>query len=126
MTSELEPNNLRLNIASFQMSENTPPMSLLPIRRVKISGGSMLPKFKDGRILFFHGSPKINSDFSKLVGKIVVVVRDSYPGIFFIKRVKSVAPEGIWVEGDNLDESTDSRKWGYLQPHEIVAVAFRK
>lgn len=101
-------------------------MSFLPIRRVKISGGSMLPRFKDGQILLFHGAPKVGEDFTSLTGKIVLVVRDSYPGVYFIKRVKSVSPEGLWVEGDNLDESTDSRKWGHLQPHEIVAVAFRQ
>jgi phage repressor protein C with HTH and peptisase S24 domain len=113
-------------VADFQVSENTPPMSFLPIRRVKVSGGSMLPRFKDGQILLFQGAPKPGSDFAKLTGKVVLVMRDSYPGIFFIKRVKSVTQDGIWVEGDNLEESTDSRNWGYVQPHEIVAVAFRK
>ena len=121
-----------MNLASVQVSENTPPMSFLPIRRVKVSGGSMSPRFKDGRILLFHGAPKVNESgadlkaVQKLTGKVVLVVRDSYPGVYFIKRVKSVSPEGLWVEGDNLEESTDSRKWGRLQPHEIVAVAFRK
>lgn len=107
-----------------------PRMSLspirLPLRRVKISGNSMLPKFKDGRILLFQGAPTAGSDPQKLAGKIVLVVRDSYPGIFFIKRVTRVSDEGIWVEGDNLEASTDSRTWGFLQAHEIVAVAFRK
>ena len=115
-----------MNLASVQVSENTPPMSFLPIRRVKISGDSMSPRFKDGRILLFHGAPKVGSDLSSLPGKVVLVVRDSYPGVYFIKRVKSVSAEGLWVEGDNLEESTDSRKWGHLQPHEIVAVALRK
>ena len=83
----------------------------------------MEPKFKDGRLLIFHGPTK---RIESLPGKIVLVVRDNYPGVFFIKRVKKVSSEGIWVEGDNLAASTDSRTWGYLQPHEIVAVAFRK
>ncbi|MEI6038908.1 MAG: S26 family signal peptidase [Actinomycetes bacterium] len=108
-------------------------MSLLPIRfplrRVKISGDSMLPKYRDGRILLFQGAPTNEHLLAKpavLLGRIVLVDRDSYPGIFFIKRVTKVDSQGIWVEGDNLEASTDSRKWGYLQPHEIVAVAFRK
>ena len=86
----------------------------------------MLPRFKDGRILLFHGAPKVGGELSSLTGKIVLVVRDSYPGIFFIKRVKSVSEKGLWVEGDKLEASTDSRKWGEIQPHEIVGVAFRK
>ena len=98
-------------------------MSFLPLRRVIISGASMEPKFRDGRLLIFHGPAK---NPHSLTGKVVLVVRENFPGVFFIKRVKSVTPEGIWVEGDNLEASTDSRTWGYLQPHEIVAVAFRK
>jgi len=27
---------------------------------------------------------------------------------------------GLWVEGDNKDASTDSRTWGLLAPREIV------
>jgi len=105
-------------------------MSLMPIRfpltRVKISGDSMAPRFKDGRVLLFQRPPQIDTSLDSLIGKVVLVMRESYPGVYFIKRVKSVGPEGLWVEGDNLEASTDSRAWGHIQPEEIVAVAFRK
>ncbi|MEI8223361.1 MAG: S26 family signal peptidase [Actinomycetes bacterium] len=91
-----------------------------PIRRVKISGRSMLPTFQDGTVLYFRGGATL-----RRVGQIVLIERESYPGIFYIKRITSITSEGIWVEGDNLEESTDSRKWGYLSPEEIIAVAFR-
>ena len=105
-------------------------MSLRPIRfpltRVKISGGSMEPRFKDGRILLFHAPDPRMIASQSLVGRVVLVMRESYPGIHFIKRVKSVDAEGIWVEGDNLEASTDSRTWGHIHPSEIVAIAFRR
>ena len=93
----------------------------IPIRRVKVSGNSMFPTIRDGKSLFFHGATR-----GIRVNQIVLIERESYPGIFYIKRVKSVQAEGIWVEGDNSAESNDSRKWGYLSPHEIIAVAFRR
>lgn len=93
-----------------------------PLRRVKVSGDSMLPTLRDGQTVFFHSVD--TSNFK--VGDVVLIERESYPGIFYIKRVKSIVLEGIWVEGDNSDESTDSRAWGYLSPDELVAVAFRR
>ncbi len=85
----------------------------------------MLPAFPAGRTLLFQSPPSLGEDFSILVGKIVLVERDSYPGIFFIKRVISVSELGLWVEGDNKESSTDSRQWGNLALHEIVGVAIR-
>jgi len=84
----------------------------------------MLPGFPDGGTLLFQGPPKPGA-VATLLGKIVLIERDSYPGIFFIKRLTSINESGIWVEGDNKGESTDSRKWGYLAPHEIIGVAIR-
>ena len=80
----------------------------------------MLPTFQDGKVLYFRGGATL-----RRVGQIVLIERESYPGIFYIKRITSITSEGIWVEGDHLEESTDSRKWGYLSPEEIIAVAFR-
>ena len=53
-------------------------------------------------------------------GSVVVIERESYPGILLIKRVMRADENGLWAEGDNKDASTDSRTWGLLAPREIV------
>jgi nickel-type superoxide dismutase maturation protease len=93
-----------------------------PLRRAKVSGDSMLPALRDGQTVLFHSVDGFN--FS--AGDVVLIERESYPGIFYIKRVKIIDSKGIWVEGDNSSESTDSRTWGYLSPNELIAVAFRR
>lgn len=82
----------------------------------------MLPTLRNGQTVFFHSAD--TSNFT--VGDVVLIERESYPGIFYIKRVKIIDLNGIWVEGDNSSESTDSRTWGYLSPNELIAVAFRR
>jgi len=89
----------------------------------------MLPGFSDGQTLYFQASPKLGSNIEGiegLVGKIVLIERESYPGIFFIKRVTLIDQRGIWVQGDNEGASTDSRQWGFLTPEEIIGVALKQ
>ena len=86
----------------------------------------MNPTYKDGDWLLFKQVKVGASNLQGLVGKIVVIERESYPGIHFIKRVLRVDPSGLWVEGDNQGASTDSRQWGAITPQEIVGrVLFR-
>jgi hypothetical protein len=86
----------------------------------------MLPGFSDGQTLYFQASLKLGSNIEGLVGKIVLIERESYPGIFFIKRVTLIDQRGIWVQGDNEGASTDSRQWGFLTPEEIIGVALKQ
>ncbi len=59
------------------------------------------------------------------LGSIAVIEREERPGIFLIKRIQKEHAGNYWVEGDN-SESTDSRTWGWIAPHEIVGrVLFR-
>lgn len=59
-------------------------------------------------------------------GQTVLVERESQPGVFLIKRVVRLEANKYWVEGDNKEESTDSRHWGAITQEEIVAtVVFR-
>ena len=92
----------------------------MPVRAIAVSGDSMLPTYLDGDWLIF--APAGSSE--RLLGKVVGVERESYPGILLIKRVTHIdlLPNGahqFWVEGDNRDASTDSRHWGAISRSEI-------
>jgi len=81
----------------------------------------MSPTYNDGDWLLFkdirqHSERSLQS----LIGKVVVIERESYPGILFIKRVIRADGSGVWVEGDNKAASTDSREWGAITPPEVI------
>ena len=90
---------------------------------VKVSGGSMLPAYRDGDWLlvswFPAGLTPIRAE--RILGKVVVIEREERPGIFLVKRLQKSHGGIYWVQGDN-DESTDSRTWGWIPPNEIVGV----
>ena len=101
---------------------------------VAVSGLSMAPAYREGDWLFvrwFHmGNPaaqRIGTKWidRKWIGKVVVIERESQPGVFLIKRLIRLEGDRFWVEGDGAG-STDSRHWGALTQAEIVGlVLFR-
>jgi nickel-type superoxide dismutase maturation protease len=98
------------------------PFKNLPLKTIAVSGSSMSPTFNDGDWLLFNQVTVDANRLQGLVGKVVVIERESYPGIHLIKRVTKSDAGGIWVEGDNKESSSDSRQWGALTPTEIVGV----
>lgn len=86
-----------------------------PISRFTIVGNSMFPTLVPGQdVVSFNWSylsrkPK--------VGDIVVI---KVEGKSMVKRVKSVQGNEIMVEGDNIDQSTDSRHFGAVTADQIV------
>ena len=114
------------------MCQTTTLMATLPFftrrwRTIAVSGSSMSPTYNDGDWLLFRPLATIDAnDLQKLVGKVVVIERESYPGIHFIKRVVRIDGSKVWVEGDNAAASTDSRQWGALVPTEIVGTVLMR
>lgn len=106
------------------MCQTTTLMARLPyrpLRTIAVSGNSMQPTYNDGDWLILKRIVRVDANrLRRLVGKVVVIERESYPGALFIKRLKSVDGNQLWVEGDNADGSTDSRQWGAIRPEEIV------
>jgi nickel-type superoxide dismutase maturation protease len=87
---------------------------------VAVAGDSMAPTFSAGDwlVVLWGGAYRR--------GQVVLIERESQPGVFLIKRVVGPIEEKIWVEGDNKGASTDSRQWGAIDQGEIVAtVLFR-
>ena len=82
----------------------------------------MSPTYNDGDWLLFKQVMVDANKVQGLEGKAVVIERESYPGIHFIKRVITADSSGVWVEGDSKEASTDSRQWGALTPTEIVGI----
>lgn len=38
-----------------------------------------------------------------------------------IKRIKKINNNELWIEGDNKNESTDSRSFGWIKKSQVVA-----
>jgi signal peptidase I len=106
-------------------------------KAVELRGDSMSPNFNDGDWLLFRLLPaksKSGKLIGKLIGKVVLIQRQSEIGKDFlqVKRVTQVSDSsgsskssdaiknGIWVEGDNKEKSTDSRSWGALDSTEVI------
>lgn len=53
-----------------------------------------------------------------LPGSVVIIHHD---GLEKIKRIHEVSNAGIYVLGDNTEHSTDSRVFGWLPPHSVIA-----
>ena len=76
-------------------------------------GDSMLPSLQSGdRLLVLRRArPR--------AGDLVAVADPRVPSRTFVKRVATLAPEGITVLGDNAAASTDSRVLGRLPPASV-------
>jgi nickel-type superoxide dismutase maturation protease len=91
-----------------------------PVTTVVVSGESMLPTYAAGDWLVATKAGRVEP------GQVVVIERESRPGILLIKRVIRTEAEGWWVEGDNASASDDSRTFGAVSAAEIVGrIRFR-
>jgi signal peptidase I len=102
------------------------------LTRVEIEGRSMEPTFKSGQkiwVRLFRFAPTSHYVVG-IRGRVILVEREEYPGIFLLKRLEKVHGDLIWVEGDNKDPlmadlQHDSRKFGWLSVESIRGVAVR-
>jgi len=79
---------------------------------VAVAGSSMAPTLLEGDLLI----AAVPATRAVAVGSLVVVEHPARPGYEMVKRVvRSVGPDGLWVEGDNASSSSDSRSFGPVE-----------
>jgi len=88
-----------------------------PILLRRVVGISMGPKLRPGQLimatpLFRHLHP----------GQVIIFRKNNREQI---KRIEEVQDGRVFVIGDNLENSTDSRDFGWLKRDEVVARVFR-
>jgi nickel-type superoxide dismutase maturation protease len=80
------------------------------VRRVEVSGDSMLPALAPGDRLLVLRHPR----WHWRVGQLAALRDPRRPGhrALLVKRVSALVPGGVEVLGDNPSASTDSRTFG--------------
>jgi phage repressor protein C with HTH and peptisase S24 domain len=102
-------------------------MRLFGFEIVRVAGNSMLPAYADGdRILIKYRTSDLQPVHS---GEVVMIEREGELMIKRITRYEIGSHTGVGmisVEGDNKDESIDSRHWGAIPSRFVKAKVLKK
>ena len=82
----------------------------------RVAAGKSWSRPSDGDWLLSAGC------VGRRAGELVVATDPREPERFLVKRVRSVAPDGVTIQGDHADpaESTDSRQFGPIPGSAVV------
>lgn len=75
-----------------------------------VAGKSMLPNLRPGKLVI------AKKTFNFSIGDIVIF---NYGQIDMIKRIHDLKDGKVYLLGDNQEESTDSRHWGWIDQSKI-------
>ena len=96
--------------------------------RVIVEGTSMQPTYSPLDWLLVHYGFFGKKYLFLSPGNVVVIERETQPGIFYVKRISEISidnsgekkgKKSYYVLSDN-EAGTDSRKWGALSEAEII------
>lgn len=82
-----------------------------PISKYTVHGNSMSPTLKEGQEVLTFNWSKVHE------GDVVVIKKD---GKEIVKRIDKIDGDKIYVIGDKLDESTDSRDFGPVDQSQVI------
>jgi phage repressor protein C with HTH and peptisase S24 domain len=83
-------------------------------RMAVVSGLSMIPTLAPGERLL------VRLDGPIVIGDIVVFERANQ---FDVKRILRIEADGVFVQGDNDQVSTDSRAYGLIPHDDVLGIA---
>lgn len=87
-------------------------------RRYRVTGNSMMPELPPPQEVLLD--PSAYQRQLPLPGEIVVAYHPYQPGLRIIKRILFVEANGhCYLQGDNPDESQDSRQFGLISLEQI-------
>lgn len=92
-------------------------VALLVVRPYRIHGPSMLPEFKPGSLVLVE---KLSYRFRNPARGEVIVFSSPLGEQHIGRVIKEVETRMYWVEGDNTEESTDSRQFGPVAKSDIT------
>ena len=91
------------------------------LAKFKIIGHSMEPQIKNGKSVLVSG---ISYWFKKpKIGDIVAVRKEEK---VFVKRITKIKEKEYFLEGDNKQDSLDSREFGYILRRNIIGKVIYK
>jgi len=86
---------------------------VISLATVRIVGPSMEPYLRNGDVHLVALRARVKA------GDAVLLSHPDRPELLTVKRIVRRDDDGWWVEGDNRDESTDSRHFGAV-PEESI------
>lgn len=89
-----------------------------PLRRVEVTGESMLPTLQPGDRLLVVRAGRFRP------GDVVAVTDPRQASRTLVKRVAGAGPAGVSILGDNPAASTDSRTLGPVAASAVIGRAF--
>lgn len=89
----------------------------IPLLKFRIQEKSMSPYLNPGDLVIIFRTKNIKRN------DVVVFEKDED---FYIKRVDKIDNDKLFLTGDNKKESTDSRKFGWINKKDIVGKVIYK
>lgn len=104
-------------IGIFWWDHNGPV--IWPIFRVRVIGPSMEPALANGEVVWARRG-------GIALGAVAVFREPDRPEMIAVKRIDRLSEQGVWLVGDNLLASHDSRHYGWVPRTEVLGTLLNR